>query len=224
MTESIFISEKNRVRYLRIIEPVGRFFARIGVHPHVLSVAGLIFSIMAAFVYGAGAFFWAAWVVVLAGTCDVLDGILARQTNQHSKFGAFLDSTLDRYSDCIILLGLAWYFAGGPHFTEAPGAGLTAPQSPWALIFIVMAIVGSLMVSYTKARAEALGLECRVGLMQRPERLTLLIIGSLLGAIPGIGLTLIKATLLLLALLSNVTAIHRVLYVRNQLAREKQAE
>lgn len=222
--EFIFLSEKNRARYLRVIRPVGNILARIGVHPNVLSITGLILSIVAGFVYSTGSFFWAAWVVVLAGTCDALDGQLARQSDKNSKFGAFFDSTLDRYSDGLILMGLAWYFAGGPVFIEAHDGGTTAFQSPWAVLFIIMAIAGSFMVSYTKARAEAIGLDCKVGLMQRPERITLLIIGSLLSAIPVIGLILIKLTLLILALSSNFTAIHRMIYVRNQLLREDQID
>lgn len=222
--EFIFLSEKNRARYLRVIRPVGNILARIGVHPNVLSITGLILSIVAGFVYSTGSFFWAAWVVVLAGTCDALDGQLARQSDKNNKFGAFFDSTLDRYSDGLILMGLAWYFAGGPVFIEAHDGGTTGFQSPWAVLFIIMAIVGSFMVSYTKARAEAIGLDCKVGLMQRPERITLLIIGSLLSVIPVIGLILIKLTLLILALSSNFTAIHRMIYVRNQLLRGNQVE
>ena len=87
-----------------------------------------------------------------------------------------------------------------------------------------LAIIGSFMVSYTRARAEAHGLECKIGLMQRPERITLLIIGSLLGSIPVIGLILIKCTLLVLALLTNFTAIHRIIHVRNQMLRENQVQ
>lgn len=224
MTEFIFISQKNRRRYLRIIEPMGNLLARIGVHPHVLSVTGLILSIMAGLVYSTGTFFWAAWVVALAGTCDALDGVLARRTNKNSTFGAFFDSALDRYSDGFILMGLAWYFAGGPILFESHEQAIVSFQSPWAVVCIIMAIAGSFMVSYTRARAEALGLDCRVGLMQRPERLTLLILGSLLGAIPAIGLILIKSTLLVLALLSNFTAIQRIIYVRNQLLRENEVQ
>ena len=222
--ELVFLSEKNRGRYLRIIRPVGNILARTGVHPNVLSITGLILSILAGFVYSIGSFFWAAWVVVLAGTCDALDGQLARQSDKNSKFGAFFDSTLDRYSDGLILMGLAWYFAGGPVFFEAHDGGTIAFQSPWAVLFIVMALAGSFMVSYTKARAEAIGLDCNVGLMQRPERITLLIIGSLLSAIPVIGPILIKLTILVLAISSNFTAIHRMIYIRNQLLRENQVE
>ena len=224
MNKIVFLSEKNKARYLRIISPLGNILARFGVHPNALSIAGLVLSIAAGFVYSTGSFFWAAWAVVLSGTCDALDGGLARETRTSSNFGAFFDSALDRYSDSFILMGLAWYFAGGPRFIEAQGQAIDAVQSPWAVIFAIMAMLGSFMVSYTRARAEGLGIDCKVGLMQRPERITLLVMGSLLGAIPVIGLILMKCTLLVLAIVSNFTAIHRIIYIRNQFLREHQVQ
>jgi CDP-diacylglycerol--glycerol-3-phosphate 3-phosphatidyltransferase len=159
-------------------------------------------------------------VVVLAGTCDVLDGQLGRQTGKDSPFGAFLDSTLDRFGEVFIFLGLAWYFSCGSAFLAEEGVTPTDFRSPLALIFIILAMAGSFMVSYTRARAEGLGVECKGGWMQRPERITLLILGSLLGAIPMIGQFIMELTLLLLAILSNVTALQRLIYVRNQLLKE----
>jgi len=224
MAEFVFLSEKNRARYLWIITPVRKLLARLGVHPHVLSVAGLLLSVLAGLVYSAGSFFWGAWVVVLAGTCDALDGELARQTGKNSRFGAFFDSALDRYSDGLILMGLVWYFAGGPSVFGARSEAVATFQNPWIVFFIIMAMVGSFMVSYTRARAEALGVDCKIGLMQRPERITLLIIGSLLGSIPVAGIILIKSTLLILAVLTNSTAIQRILHVRKELLRENQLQ
>ena len=220
MDELVFISEKNRARYLKIITPVGNLLGRLGVHPPILSIAGLTLSVLAGFVYGMGSFFWGAWVVVLAGICDTLDGQLARETGKDSNFGAFFDSTLDRYSDMFILMGLAWHFSGGPVFIE----GKNTENSPWAVIFIVMVMAGSYMVSYTRARAEGLGVECKIGLMQRPERITLLIIGSLLGSIPMIGPLIMKCALLILAITSNFTALHRIYHVRNQISSESKEE
>ncbi|UCF56944.1 MAG: CDP-alcohol phosphatidyltransferase family protein [Deltaproteobacteria bacterium] len=223
MVKSVFW-EKNKERYLRIITPLRKVLTRLGVHPNILSIAGLILSIVAGFVYSTGSFFWAAWIVVLAGTCDALDGELARQTGKNSRFGAFFDSALDRYSDGFILIGLGWYFAGGPMLLGAQGKGTVGVQSPWVVVFIIMAMAGSFMVSYTRARAEALGLDCKIGLMQRPERITLLIIGSLLGSVPVVGPMFIKATLLVLAVSTNITAIHRIIHVRNQFLRENQVQ
>ena len=207
---------------MKILSPVGNFLARVGVHPHILTVTGVVLSALAGLVYCNGSFFWAAWVLVLAGSCDALDGQIARQTDKKSQFGAFMDSTLDRYSDMFPLLGLAYYFAGGPAFYGSASGTQGGDSEYWTVIITVLAITGSFMVSYTRARAESLGMSCKKGLMQRPERITLLIIGSLLGAIPGIGTLLMKATLIVLALSTNVTAMHRMVYVKQQLLRENQ--
>ena len=220
MAEIVFLSEKNRARYLRIITPLGNVLAGIGVHPHVLSVAGLVLSIIAGLFYSTGSFFLGAWVVVVAGTCDALDGLIARQNNKQSKVGAFFDSTLDRYSDMLPLMGLAYHFAGGRALKLLIGGDTGGEASPLTVVIIFLAIAGSFMVSYSRARAEALGIECKVGLMQRPERVTLLVIGSLLGAIRSIGPTLLQYTLLVLAISTNFTAVHRILHVRNQLLGE----
>lgn len=222
MAEIAFISSKNRERYMRIISPVGRFFARIGIHPDILTVTGLLLSVAACLVYANGSFFWAAWVLVLAGMCDTLDGQIARQTEKHSPFGAFMDSTLDRYSDMFPLLGIAYHFAGGPPLFGAAAGPQGGDPAYWTVVVIILAVSGAFMVSYTRARAEALGVPCKKGLMQRPERIVLLIIGSLLGAIPGIGVLLIKATLIALAISTNATAMHRIYYVRQQLHQENQ--
>lgn len=217
MPEFVFLSDKNRERYLRIISPAGNLMARLGVHPNILSLAGLILSAVAGLIYSTGSFFWGAWVVVLAGTCDALDGQIARQTKKNTPFGAFFDSTLDRFGEVFIFLGLAWHFSGGAIFLEGKGGNTADFQSPLAVVFIILAIAGSFMVSYTRARAEGLGVDCEVGWMQRPERITLLILGSLLASFPVIGLFIMKLTLLLLAILSNFTALQRMVYVKNRL-------
>lgn len=220
MAEFVFLSERNRERYLRIINPVSRLMARLRIHPNILSLAGLILSAVAGLVYSTGSFFWGAWVVVLAGTCDALDGQLARQTEKDSPFGAFLDSTLDRFGEVFIFLGLAWHFSGGTRFFEVTVGNTTDFQSPVAVALIILVIAGSFMVSYTRARAESLGVDCKVGWMQRPERVVLLIIGSLLASIPLVGPFVMTVTLLLLALLSNFTAIQRMTYVKKELSKK----
>jgi CDP-diacylglycerol--glycerol-3-phosphate 3-phosphatidyltransferase len=224
MAQLVFISEKNRERYLKIIRPIGDFFARTGVHPNILSVSGLLLSAVAGLLYGHGRFFWAAWVVVLAGICDTLDGQIARQTNKRSAFGAFFDSTLDRYSDMFLLIGLAYHFAGGRTFLGLNGGEVPVESSPWTVLVIVLAIAGSFMVSYTRARAEGLGMNCKGGLMQRPERITLLIIGSLLGSLPVAGPIILKFSLLVLAVSANLTAIYRIIFIKNHLFSETQVK
>ena len=209
MSGFTFLSDKNRERYLKSIAPLGNLLARSRVHPNVLSLVGLMVSMVAGLVYSTGAFFWAGWIVVAAGTCDVLDGQIARQTGKRSQFGAFLDSTMDRYGEVFILLGLAWYFSD-------------RNQSPWVVLLIILAIAGSLMVSYARARAEGLGIDCKIGLMERPERVTLIVIGSLVAPIPVVGPLLLTLMLLLLAVLTNLTAIQRIFHVKNQILKDKQ--
>ena len=224
MASFVFISEKNRERYLKIVGPVGNLFAKTGIHPNVLSVTGLVLSLAAGVLYSQGIFFWAAWVVVLAGTCDTLDGQIARRNNKHSRFGAFFDSTVDRYSDLFLYIGLAYYFAGGRSLMQSPEPVSSVGSQPWTVTVIILAIAGSYMVSYARARGEGLGVECTAGMMQRPERITLLIVGSLLGAIPVAGTLLLKLTLIALAVSTNITAIHRILFIKERLLKEDQAE
>jgi phosphatidylinositol phosphate synthase len=223
MAQFEFISQRNRERYFKIVGPVGDLFARAGIHPNILSIAGLLLSVAAGLIYCHGSFFWAAWVVVLAGVCDSLDGRIARQTNKKSDFGAFFDSTLDRYSDMFLFIGLAYYFAGGRPFLMSHQSGGSLEISPWTVTAIIFAIAGSFMVSYTRARAEGLGMECKAGMMQRPERITLLVIGSLLGSIPVAGILLLQLALLALAVSTNLTAVYRIMFIKNHMRHDDHA-
>src|SRR5207249_3573381 len=127
---------------------------------------------------------------VVAGLCDFFDGPLARVSGRVTPFGAFLDSVIDRYSDLLVLLGIVVFFARMPH---ARGA-----------IVAMSGLIGSMMVSYTKARAESIGVTCTVGMMERPERMICLIAGALLG--------LLEPALWVLTILSNLTALQRILF------------
>jgi len=142
-------------------------------------------------------------LVLFAGIFDMFDGAMARVLNTATTFGAFFDSTLDRYSESIILFGMLVYALQRPDLHDIFWP--FAHEQLWMIAVIFIAVVGSLMVSYTKARAEGLGLECKTGLLARPERVVLLAIGLLSG-------TSIWA-LALLAIFSQVTAIERVVYV-----------
>jgi CDP-diacylglycerol--glycerol-3-phosphate 3-phosphatidyltransferase len=185
-----------------VIQPVARLLISLKVHPHVITFSGLLLSILAFNFYRQGYFFAAGIMVVLAGACDVLDGKLARETNQMSKFGALIDSTIDRYSEILLFLGLAIFFYD---------------KHSHVIYLIILAITGSFMVSYTRARAEGLGIECKVGLMQRPERITWLAVGSILGAIPKFGIYLVIATIWFIAIFANITVIQRIVFIRNEL-------
>jgi CDP-diacylglycerol---glycerol-3-phosphate 3-phosphatidyltransferase len=166
-----------------------------GVTPNNITVVGFVLTIFAAALLGTGYLRSGGWLLFLASTFDMVDGALARYTDQSSKFGAFLDSTLDRYSESITFLGLAVFYAG-------------RPDSQIQLFLIFLTLIGSWMVSYTRARAEALQIECKVGFLQRPERLTILIAGLILG--------LLLPALWILAIFTNVTSLQRIyeVYVR----------
>ena len=213
----LFLYEKIKERFTRVLTPLVWLLSRAGIHPNIITVLGLVLSLAAGVIYSTGSFFWAAWVVVLAGCCDIMDGRLARRTGKASKLGAFVDSTLDRYSDFFVLSGLAWLFAGGGHLWGSKSEEVSSFYSPLTILIIVAAMAGSQMVSYTRARAEGIGIDCKVGFMQRPERITLLVVGSLIASIPGIGIPAIKGTLAVLALLSNITAIQRIMFIKNRL-------
>ena len=189
---------QQRVRYLvtLIIKPL----SGLGITPNMLTVIGLLLSGLTAIVIAQGYISIGGWLVLFAGIFDMFDGAMARVRNAATTFGAFLDSTLDRYSEGIILFGLLYYALQHP--------GLQDPLWPmpheqtWMITFVYIALLGSLMVSYTKARAEGLGLECKTGLLARPERVILLAIGLLTNT--GIW------ALALLAVFSNVTAVDRI--------------
>jgi len=204
-----------REGYPRLVGPVVAVLAKLGVTPNMVSVAGVVISLGAGLCFASGFFLAAALVTTVGATCDILDGQLARGRYGPTVFGAFLDSTLDRVGELFTFIGLAWFFSGG---TPPLGAGPAGPVSPWAVAFILLAVAGSFMVSYTRARAEGLGVECKTGLMQRPERVVLLIAGALLAPIPLVGLFILKTVLLALALTSGATAVQRILHVRRVLA------
>lgn len=192
---------QQRVRHLvaLLIRPL----ARSGVTPNTLTFIGLLLSIVTAVVIAQGLLVTGGLLVLFAGIFDMFDGAMARVRNIASTFGAFFDSTLDRYSESIILLGLLYYALQRPDLHDAIWP--FAHEQPWMITVIYVAVVGSLMVSYTKARAEGLGLECKTGLLARPERVIILALGLLSG------LSIWAVTLL--AIFSQITAIERIVYV-----------
>jgi CDP-diacylglycerol--glycerol-3-phosphate 3-phosphatidyltransferase len=166
-----------------------------GISPNGLSVIGFCFSTLIAVLLAFGLLVVGGILLIFAALFDTLDGALARATGQVSKFGAFLDSTLDRYSEGVILIGLTYYYA-------------QLGSSTLELVLLGITLLGSLMVSYTRARAEALGFEAKVGLLQRPERVVILVIGLITGWM--------TIALAILALFTNVTALQRILAVKQE--------
>ena len=218
MPEFSILSEQIKEHFVKAIAPFCKFLSGLGVSPNALSLAGLTLSMISGLIYASGSFFCAGVVLILAGTCDVLDGQIARLSGKISLFGAFLDSAIDRFSELFIFLGLAWHFSGLS--AENPESALGSV----VVLMIILALSGSFMVSYTRARAEGLDIDCRVGWMQRPERLALLILGSLLAGLPGIGHFIMIGTIFIIAALGNFTAVQRIIFVKNQLSGKSQEE
>ncbi|GCE30468.1 CDP-diacylglycerol--inositol 3-phosphatidyltransferase [Dictyobacter alpinus] len=180
----------------QIIRPL----ANLGISPNTFTFIGLILSVITALVISQGYFLIGGLLVLFTGIFDLFDGATARLRNIATIFGAFFDSTLDRYSEAIILGGILFYALLNP--TMQDHFWFTDHVQLWMIALIYISIVGSLMVSYTKARAEGLGVECKTGLLARPERVIILAAGLLFG--------LTMWALLILAVFSNITAVERM--------------
>ena len=174
----------------RIAEPVARAMVGLRLRANQLSCLGLGCSMIAAGAFAADQRRTGALCLALAGALDILDGALARVSGQVSPFGAFLDSVLDRYSDLLVLAGLVFLFARLGRLE--------------VVLAVLLALIGTVMVSYTRARAESVDVECRVGLMERGERMLVLIAGGLLD--------LLVPAIWVVALGANATAIHRIVH------------
>ncbi len=213
LPEFFLFNQRTRRVYRELIGPLLNLLVRMKIHPNAVTTAGCALSFVAGLFFSTGNFFLGGWTVALAGTCDILDGQLSRLTGKSSRFGAFYDSCLDRVSDAFIFMGLAWYFAGGQAIFWSPNAGHPDSYSPLTVMFVILTIMGSFLTSYVRARAEAAGVTCNVGRMQRTERFVLLLIACALGCIPEVGILLMKISLAVFAVLTNMTAIHRMIYV-----------
>jgi len=176
----------------RITNPFTSILNKIGITPNALTLIGLTVSLVAAYIIAIGHFFIGGILVLLSGLFDLLDGALARFNKQTTSFGAILDSTVDRISEAAIFCGLLFYFM-------SKGSNLEI-----SLVFFV--IIGSFLVSYVRARAEGLKLECKVGWFTRAERVVVLTIGLLLNQI--------FIVLLILAVFVYVTVFQRLYYLR----------
>ncbi|HEY2865729.1 MAG TPA: CDP-alcohol phosphatidyltransferase family protein [Pyrinomonadaceae bacterium] len=153
---------------MRIINAMVRALASAGVHPNILTTIGVCINALCGVLFGLGKFFWAGVVLIIANLFDMLDGNVARETGNVTKFGGFLDSSLDRLSDMFAFVGIMMFYAGN--------------SVQHSILNVFLAGVGmmmSVMVSYTTARSEGLGVKANVGFVQRPERVVLLIIGAL---------------------------------------------
>ncbi len=191
----------------RNAQRLARFVSRLPITPNQVTVAGTLFTFGAAVLIGFGHLVWAGIVLALSGTFDILDGALARATKRSYPYGAFLDSTFDRYSEGAIYIGLAVYFLNqGGRWMR------------WEVLGCMLALAGSFLVSYVRARAQSLGFKCDSGIFARPERVVATVAGLVL-PIPGI----LPAVVGLLAVLTNFTAVQRILEVWGQARAQRRA-
>ena len=180
-----------------LLDHIVRWLALSRINPNVLTFMGLVVNTYAAFLFGranadtqARMFFYAGLVIIGSGFFDLVDGEVARATNRVTRFGAFFDSVVDRYSDASQFFGLLVFYSRGDRF--------------FYVVLTAFVMISAIMVSYTRARAESLIGSCRVGFMERPERLVLVIIGALFNRMAPV--------LWIIAVLSTITVIHRMRY------------
>jgi CDP-diacylglycerol---glycerol-3-phosphate 3-phosphatidyltransferase len=196
---------------MRIIDAMVRVLASAGVHPNILTTIGVTINALCGVLFGLGYFFWAGTVLIVANLFDMLDGNVARQTGNVTKFGSFLDSSLDRLSDMFAFLGIMIFYAGN------------SPQHSILNVFLAgIGMMMSVMVSYTTARSEGLGVKANVGFVQRPERVVLLIIGALSTwdwNSTNYFANRMPQVLWVIAILSIWTLIHRMYYIWREFQR-----
>jgi CDP-diacylglycerol--glycerol-3-phosphate 3-phosphatidyltransferase len=188
------LTDMLRVRFKGVVDPAARFIGRLGITPNMLTLTGLAGNIVAAFFLSRGELLVGGLIILLVGPLDALDGALARLRDEPSPFGAFLDSVTDRYSELFIFGGLMLYYVQRGDWL-------------WASV-VYAAAAGSVLVSYTRARAEGVGFKAKYGLLTRAERFVILI-PSLIFNFAEIGLALI-------AIFANFTALQRIYHVRQQ--------
>jgi len=183
----------------KIMAVVARGAIALRLTANIITVLGLVPAVLGGVAFARGEVRLGGLFLLISGVMDMLDGAVARVSGGESKFGALLDSTIDRYAEIAVYLGLAILYRG----------------SIETLTGVILALCGSLMVSYVKARAEGLGLSCNVGILQRPERLVILIVGAFIG--PGY----LKWAIYLIAVLANITAFERLIKMKKQAGTQK---
>lgn len=186
----------------KIIRQIVRGLALSRIHPNVLTFLGLVINIAAAYLLAVGQFRGAGFVIIGAGLFDMVDGRVARETNRVTRFGGFFDSVLDRYSDLALLIGLlVWY---------------GSINRPFYVVMTALAMMACVMVSYARARAENSIPTCKVGFMERPERVVLVIIGALFDRMAPV--------VWVIAVLGNLTVVHRMIFTWQEAKRLEEAQ
>ena len=181
------------------LETVAGFVNRLGVSPNMITFAGLFGNLTAGILIATGRLFWGGLIALIVGPLDALDGVLARLRNESCEFGAFLDSVTDRYSEMALFGGLLVFFSISGEWHD--------------LILTFIAAIGSLMVSYTRARSESLGYPVKIGILTRAERYIVMI--------PGIILGYPRVSLWIVAILANFTGLQRILFVQSRMREAK---
>jgi CDP-diacylglycerol--glycerol-3-phosphate 3-phosphatidyltransferase len=198
--------------YLRLIDPVANWLVKRGVHPNTITVVGTLCTVVGGIIYATGHIRTGGFFLGITALFDVLDGTVARRSNKSSMFGAFLDSTLDRLADGFVLGGIAVFYATSRIHGSVP-----------LMITALLGLVGAFLTSYTRARAESLGLDAKVGLLQRPERVVLL---SAPQALFGLVLDgwVLALIIVILTVTAWITVIQRVAFVYTATTRADEAE
>jgi CDP-diacylglycerol--glycerol-3-phosphate 3-phosphatidyltransferase len=186
----------------KVILAIVRALALSKIHPNYLTLIGLLINVGAAWLLAVGQFRWAGAVIIGAGLFDMVDGRVARETNRVTRFGGFFDSVLDRYSDLFLLIGLLVWYGSIGRFSY--------------VVLTAVAMIACVMVSYVRARAENSIPMCKVGFMERPERVVLVIIGALFDRMAPV--------LWIIALLGNLTVIHRMIFTWQEAERLEDAQ
>lgn len=190
--------------FLRLVDPVIEFIVHFNVHPNFFTVLGLLSSMIGAYFFARHNLRIGAIYILIGGLCDIIDGKVARKSGLSSKFGALFDSSLDRFSEVFMFLGVAIFFVKSGYSTTS--------------IMVFLGLGGSMMVSYVRARAEGLGYACKVGIMQRPERIVYISAGALIHEY------VLVVVVWMVAILANFTAIQRMYHVWHLERTEKEKE
>jgi len=188
--------------FSKVLSSLVRLLTLSGIHPNVLTLIGLVVNGVAAWILARGEFLYGGLIILSAAIFDLTDGAVARSANKVTRFGAFLDSVMDRYSDLILLTGLLVHYARIERFSY--------------IVLTAVVMTGTVLVSYSRARAENLIPNCKVGFMERPERIVLLIIGALFNRMAPV--------LWVMAVLSNVTVIHRIVHTWRESRKRAEVE
>ena len=192
--KKISLTDSMRSLFKGILEPIGKLLNKTGLTPNSITMLGLLGNIIAAFFLANGEIFWGGVIVLIMWPVDALDGTMARLRGEPTDFGGFVDSVTDRYSELVIFAGLLYYFS--------------EQGDTLAVMLVFASAAGSILVSYTRARAEALDFDAKIGALTRVERYLVLA--------PGLIFNIPLAAMWIIAILANFTALQRIFYVRKQ--------